>query len=177
VIEAERFCVNLGDAAAQAKAYAQQLGVPYAFLCNGRELLFWEWRREAYPRALKTFFRQDDLERRVPVPALEEQRRIVGLLARAEGIVRLRREARRKAVELIPAIFIDMFGDPATNPDAWPREPLSAVAQVISGVAKGRKLAADEAVELPYMRVANARDGYLDLVDVKTIEIKCSEVE
>ena len=50
VIEANRYSVNPGDAAAQAMAYAQQLGVPYAFLCNGNEVLFWEWQRQAYPR-------------------------------------------------------------------------------------------------------------------------------
>lgn len=111
------------------------------------------------------------------LPEIEAQRRIVDRLARAEGIVRLRREAQQKAEELIPAIFIDMFGDPATNPQAWPRHPLSAVAEVISGVAKGRRLTAGEAIELPYMRVANVKDGYLDLTEVKTIEIKRSEVE
>ena len=113
----------------------------------------------------------------IVLPEIEAQRRIVDLLARAEGIVRLRREAQQKAAELIPAIFIDMFSDPATNPQAWPRHPLSAVAEVISGVAKGRKLEPSEAVELPYMRVANVKDGYLDLAEVKTIEIKRSEVE
>ena len=55
----------------------------------------------------------------LPLPSLPEQHRIVDLLARAEGIVRLRREAQQKAAELIPAIFIDMFGDPATNPKGW----------------------------------------------------------
>lgn len=70
VIEAKRYSVNPGDAAAQAKAYAQQLGVPYAFLCNGNEVLFWEWQREAYPRPVKTFFKQDDLERRVATLAV-----------------------------------------------------------------------------------------------------------
>ena len=113
----------------------------------------------------------------IPLPHLQDQRRIVDLLSRAEGIVRLRREAQQKAAELIPAIFIDMFGDPATNPDGWPRHPLSALAEVISGVAKGRKLEPAEAAELPYMRVANVKDGYLDLTEVKTIEIKRSEVE
>ena len=117
------------------------------------------------------------LDQALPLPSLKEQHRIVDLLARAEGIVRLRREAQQKAAELIPAIFIDMFGDPATKPQAWPRQPLSAVAEVISGVAKGRKLDPGEAVELPYMRVANVKDGYLDLAEVKTIEIKRSEVE
>lgn len=55
----------------------------------------------------------------VPVPPLPEQRRIVDLLSRAEGIVRLRREAEKKAAKLIPALFLDMFGDPATNPKGW----------------------------------------------------------
>ena len=58
------------------------------------------------------------------VPPLPEQRRIVDLLSRAEGIVRLRREAEKKAAELIPALFLDMFGDPATNPKGWPVESL-----------------------------------------------------
>jgi type I restriction enzyme, R subunit len=65
VIEAKRYSVSPGDAAAQAKAYAQQLGVPYVFLCNGNEVLFWEWQREAWPRPVKTIFKQDDLERRI----------------------------------------------------------------------------------------------------------------
>ena len=43
------------------------------------------------------------------LPELDIQRRIADLLSRAEGIVRLRREAQQKAAELIPAIFIDMF--------------------------------------------------------------------
>ena len=64
VIEAKRFSVQPGDAAAQGRHYAQQIGVPYVFLSNGAEVQFWEWQREAYPRAVKTFFKQDDLERR-----------------------------------------------------------------------------------------------------------------
>ena len=55
----------------------------------------------------------------IPIPPLPEQRRIVDLLSRAEGIVRLRREAEKKAAELIPALFNDMFGDPGTNPKGW----------------------------------------------------------
>ena len=64
VIEAKRFSVSPGDAAEQAKNYARQLKVPYIFLANGNEIRFWEWQREAYPRPVKTFFKQDDLERR-----------------------------------------------------------------------------------------------------------------
>lgn len=63
----------------------------------------------------------------VPKPPLPEQRRIVDLLSRAEGIVRLRREAEKKAAELITALFLDMFGDPATNPKGWPLVKISDV--------------------------------------------------
>ena len=41
----------------------------------------------------------------VPLPSLDQQRRIVDLLSRAEGIVRLRREAQAKAAEIIPGAF------------------------------------------------------------------------
>jgi type I restriction enzyme, R subunit len=64
VIEAKRFSVSPGDASEQAKSYARQLNIPYIFLANGREILFWEWECEAYPRPVKTFFKQADLERR-----------------------------------------------------------------------------------------------------------------
>jgi len=113
------------------------------------------------------------------VPLLEHdtQQLVVDLLSRAEGIVRLRRQAQRKAAELIPALFVDMFGDPAMNSKGWPVFPLSAVSEVISGVAKGRDLSADESIELPYMRVANVKDGRLELDEVKTIRIKKAEVD
>ncbi len=65
VIEAKRFWVSPGDAAGQARQYAQQIGVPFVFLCNGAEIQFWEWEREAFPHPVKTFFKQDDLERRL----------------------------------------------------------------------------------------------------------------
>ena len=150
------------------------------------EWLYYFVRRESFRREAKRNFTGTAGQQRVPaaflhdaaipVPPLTEQRRLVDLLSRAEGIVRLRREAQQKAAELIPAIFIDIFGDPATNPKGLSVVPLSDVAEVISGVAKGRKLAPAESVELPYMRVANVKDGHLDLSEVKTIEIKRSEV-
>lgn len=60
----------------------------------------------------------------VPVPPLDEQRRIVDLLSRAASLKRLAEEAQAKARELIPALFVDMFGDPAMNPKTWPKVAL-----------------------------------------------------
>jgi type I restriction enzyme S subunit len=79
--------------------------------------------------------RKLDLE----LPPLPEQRRIVDLLSRAEGIVRLRREAEKKAAELIPALFLDLFGDPATNPKGW---PVRKVADFVSRFESGKNIQA-----------------------------------
>ncbi len=113
----------------------------------------------------------------VPQPPLAEQRRIVDLLTRAEGIVRLRREAEKKAAELIPALFLDMFGDPATNPKRWAEHSLGDIAEVVSGVTKGRKFGDKQTVEVPYLRVANVQAGHIDLTEVKTIEVLPRDVE
>ena len=78
------------------------------------------------------------LDQKLPVPAVAEQRRIVDLLSRAEGIVRLRREAQQKAAELVPAIFIDMFGDPATNPSGWPKSLFGEVGTLDRGKSRHR---------------------------------------
>ena len=79
VIEAKRFWVSPGDAAGQARQYAQQMGVPFVFLCNGAEIQFWEWEREAFPHPVKTFFKQDDLERRLASRQLRRAPMVVAI--------------------------------------------------------------------------------------------------
>lgn len=64
VVEAKKAAINPAEAEDQAKAYAALLGVPYIFLANGNEIRFWQWQTEAFPRQVKTFFSQADLERR-----------------------------------------------------------------------------------------------------------------
>jgi type I restriction enzyme S subunit len=66
----------------------------------------------------------DSLE--LPVPPLAEQRRIAVILDRADGIRRKRQQALRLADEFLRSVFVDLFGDPATNPKGWPVLPLSA---------------------------------------------------
>lgn len=77
--------------------------------------------------------REDAYRESIPVPPLNEQRRIVDLLTRAEGIVRLRREAQKKAQAIIPALFVDMFGNPATNPKGWDTAQLGNIARMVGG--------------------------------------------
>jgi type I restriction enzyme S subunit len=84
--------------------------------------------------------REDAYKEKIPVPPLLEQRRIVDILSRAEGIIRLQRQAADKAREIIPALFLDMFGDPATNPKGWPIRRLGDLAEKMSDGPFGSNL-------------------------------------
>jgi type I restriction enzyme S subunit len=113
----------------------------------------------------------------IPLPAIETQRRIAAILDKADAIRRKRQEAIALTEQLLRSTFLEMFGDPVTNPKRWPTALLKDLASIGSGVMKGRDYAAVETVKLPYMRVANVQDGYLKLDDVKTIEVPTSEAE
>ncbi len=60
-------------------------------------------------------------------------------------------------------------------PAGWDLVPLSQVATVQTGLAKG-KVVNGEALELPYLRVANVQDGHLDLEVIKTITVSPESV-
>jgi len=94
----------------------------------------------------------------VEVPPLEEQRRIVDLLSRADGIVRLSRQARQKAAELTPALFVAMFGDPATNPKGW---TLRSVRELVTRFEGGKNLQAgsDGNTEFRILKVSAVTSG------------------
>jgi len=113
----------------------------------------------------------------VILPPLPVQERIVQILQKADDIRRKRQDALDLADAILSASFIGMFGDPANNHDDYERVPLSKIADVRSGVTKGRKLRDKETVEVPYLRVANVQDGFLDLTEMKIIEVLPDDVD
>lgn len=56
-------------------------------------------------------------------------------------------------------------------PEHWQIKRLKHIANVQTGVAKGKDNEGKDTIEVPYLRVANVQDGYLSLDDVATIEI------
>ena len=69
----------------------------------------------------------------VALPPLAEQRRIVEVLDRAEALRAKRRAALAQLDSLTQSLFLDLFGDPATNPKGWPRKPIGEIGKVITG--------------------------------------------
>lgn len=61
-------------------------------------------------------------------------------------------------------------------PEGWKKIPLKCVAEVRSGIAKGSKKIKDP-VEVPYLRVANVQDGWLDLNEIKTIKVEKQQID
>jgi type I restriction enzyme S subunit len=62
-------------------------------------------------------------------------------------------------------------------PEGWEISRLGNFADIIGGVTKGRKLEGKKTIELPYLRVANVQDGYLDLKVIKTIQVLPDDLE
>jgi len=83
--------------------------------------------------------RKSALERLlVPLPPIPEQRRISAILDKADELRAKRRAALAKLDSLTQSIFLDMFGDPATNPKGWSRKQIGQVATVITGNTPSR---------------------------------------
>lgn len=85
---------------------------------------------------------------KIPLPPLPEQKRIAAILDKADAIRRKRQQAVKLTEELLRSVFLDMFGDPVTNPKGWESYPLGDVVQEIesgwSPVCEERPPADDE---------------------------------
>lgn len=114
----------------------------------------------------------------IPLPCLDEQRRIVArieeLAARVEQAQGLRRQAVTEVERLLSSAKGRIFSD--TFCKKWPAMTIQDIADIGSGVTLGRQLS-EPVIRVPYLRVANVQDGYLDLKKVKTVEIRVDEFE
>jgi len=69
----------------------------------------------------------------IVLPPLAEQHRIAEILDKADELRTKRRAAIAQLDTLTRSIFLDMFGDPITNPKGWPTESLTSVCYCYSG--------------------------------------------
>ena len=76
----------------------------------------------------------------VPLPAFNEQRRIAAILDKADAVRRKRKEAIALTEDLLRSAFLEMFGDPVTNPKGWDVVKLEKIIDLVSGQVDPREL-------------------------------------
>ena len=74
---------------------------------------------------------------KIPLPPLEEQKHIAAILDKADAIRRKRQQAIDLTDKLLRSVFLDMFGDPVTNPKGWEVKPIESICVQKAGVKAG----------------------------------------
>lgn len=105
--------------------------------------------------------RDDFYDTEIPLPPLDEQKRIAAILDKADAIRQKRKQAIDLADEFLRSVFLDMFGDPVTNPKGWEeRKLITGLSKVQSGwSAKGESYPC-ASNELGVLKVSAVTSGY-----------------
>lgn len=115
--------------------------------------------------------KSDALLLEIPFPPLPEQQRIADILDKAEAINQKREQALALCDEFLRATFLDMFGDPVSNPKGWVYEKLD---EVILSIKAGKSLAGDSKPanenELGVLKVSAVSYGFFQPQENKKIE-------
>jgi type I restriction enzyme S subunit len=102
----------------------------------------------------------------IPLPPLPEQKRIAAILDKADAIRRKRQQAVKLADDFIRAVFLDMFGDPVTNPKGFRKGPITELVDIITGNAfKSDEYVKDSEKAVRLCRGTNVLTSYFDWSD------------
>lgn len=111
---------------------------------------------------------------RFPCASHHEQRRIGDFLDQEIARIRLASTSISNAAQRLKAIerlIADSVVDGAGS------VPLKAVATIHSGVTLNESKTFEDAVDVPYLRVANVKAGWLDLEEIKEVPVPVADVE
>ena len=112
----------------------------------------------------------------VELPPREVQDKRVEAMDYSQYLLDLHQELLEIMDNAVKSRFVEMFGD--FNIEApFPIEQLDCIADLVSGITKGRKTKETELREVPYMAVSNVKDGYIDWTTIKTIMATEKEIE
>lgn len=102
----------------------------------------------------------------IPLPPLPAQRRIAAILDKADALRRKRREGIAKLDQVLQSVFLEMFGDPVTNPNSWPISDLGEICDVRDGTHDSPKYVAEGK---PLITSKNLVSGRIDIAGAKLI--------
>ena len=93
------------------------------------------------------------------IPPFDEQDLIIGVLDKISGIINTRNLEIAALDDMIKARFVEMFGDPDTNPMRWPEHILSEMLDVLGGYAF-KSDGFSDADGIPVLRIGNINAGF-----------------
>ncbi len=106
----------------------------------------------------------------VSLPPLPEQMRIAAILDKADSIRRKRQEAVRLTEDLLRSVFLDMFGDPVTNPKGWEVSSVQDLCKIIVDCPHTTpKYEGDNRI-YPCIRTSDLQSGFLDYSTTRYVD-------
>lgn len=112
----------------------------------------------------------------IPLPPLAVQKRIAAVLDKADDLRGKRRQALATLDTLLQSVFLNMFGDPVTNPKKWPVRRAGDIGTVQGGLTLNQRRKSLP-VTAAYLRVANVQRGFIDTAVMKSIGLTPEERE
>lgn len=111
------------------------------------------------------------------LPPIQEQARLVETFTASHSAIEALLDARDKLEQLETASLLTKFGAKyGQNPEGYKLLPLAQLAEIRTGLAKG-KPSGSATIDLPYLSVANVKDGFLDLSEVKEITVERNRIQ
>jgi len=144
----------------------------YFFHLLGSNAVYLEFARRAAGATVKNL--NIDLVKgvQIPLPPLEEQKRIAEILDRAEELRSKRREAIAQLDTLPQAIFLEMFGDPLSNPNNFPIQKLGELCSRVIDCPHSTPTYATKITPYACVRSSDIQNSELIFSDVKYLELE-----
>jgi len=131
--------------------------------------------REAKGSTFKQIGKETIESLEIPLPPLEEQKRIAAILDKADAIRKKRKEAIELTEQFLRSAFLEMFGDPITNPKGWPVVELGSV--INSKLGKMLSKASLKGINpIPYLGNSNVRWRQFDFRNLASMDFTEGEL-
>ncbi len=124
----------------------------------------------AHGSTMKHVVKKDFESHQIPLPPLDDQKRIAHLLGKVEGLIARRKQHLQQLDNLLKSVFLEMFGDPVRNEKGWKTDSLSSYGKFKNGLnfRKG-----ESGIAVRYLGVGDFKSKAIlrDIDDLASIQL------